>query len=149
MSSHDLNPDITFSEARDEALIRAFNIVGSIVDNTSLEIATVNPFMADEKGLTINLSGYNRRAEEDERYYVTFTWEELIGIDNDIPTLAKSRWEEAKLDAMSEAEKAKEREEENRKRAALRAAAEAEARRESNERAELARLKAKYERNEG
>lgn len=144
-SSPDFNPDITFSEARNDALLRAFNVVGSIVDNTSLEIATVNPFMADEEGLIINLSSYNRRSEEDERYYVTFTWEELLGFDNDIPTLAKNRWQEAKLDSIKEADEAQKREEENRKRAALEAAAEVEARRESNERAELARLKAKYE----
>lgn len=145
-----MTPDITFTEARNEALATAFNAVDYIASQSLFELS-VSPFTCTVEGLIISLGLYSSRSEETIYESIHFTWDELLDpvILPRLPDLAKERWDAARAASISAEEKAHVEREAKEKRRRERERQEASARLEAKEREELKRLLAKYGEDKG
>lgn len=106
---------------------------------------------ADAESVTIRSTksiSYGRGGYEDETYYLTFTFAELLdpaqNTEVQLIDLEQQRWDEAHQTWLRAEAACKAQEEKDRVAAAKRTKAKAERNREANERAELVRLQAKY-----
>jgi hypothetical protein len=143
-----MNPDITFTEARNEALATAFDAVDRIVSQSSFEFSH-SPFSYTVEGLIISLGLYSSRSEETIYESVHFTWDELLDPTLDLPQLTATRWNEARAATVTAEEKARKEKEMEEKRRRERERREAPAKQEAKEREELKRLMAKYGESKG